>query len=70
MSIKHGSLFHALPRWTLLDANGSLRLNSKANASVERLKAWLVTKGYNQQEDVGFSETFSLVIKASSIHIS
>lgn len=38
------------------------------DGSVERLKVQLVTKGYNQQEGLDFSETFSPVIKPNSIH--
>ena len=34
---------------------------------LERLKACLVAKGFNQVDGVDFSETFSLVVKPASI---
>lgn len=42
-----------------------MKRNSKGVA--ERYQAILVVKGFNQRESVDFKETFSLVIKATTI---
>lgn len=41
----------------------------KVDGSFERLKAGLVAKGFNQVDGVDFSETFSFVIKPTSIRL-
>lgn len=41
----------------------------KSDGSLERLKAHLVAKAFNQVEGVYFSETFSPVIKPRSVQI-
>jgi hypothetical protein len=41
------------------------KVNSKGK--VEKYKAWLVAKGYNQVEGIDFGEIFSLVAKLTSI---
>ena len=35
----------------------------KTNGSIDKLKAWLVAKGYSQQEGIDFEETYALVAK-------
>lgn len=41
----------------------------KVDNAIERLKAHLVTKDCNQQEGVNFAETFSLVVKPTTIQL-
>jgi hypothetical protein len=41
----------------------------KQDGSIERFKAWLVAKGFDQRIGVELTETFSLVIKSSTIRV-
>jgi hypothetical protein len=39
------------------------------DGSIDKLKAWLVAKGFSQVPGVDYTKTFSLVAKMNSIHL-
>lgn len=46
-----------------------LRVKLKANVTLKRYKAYLITKGYLQIEGLDYGKTFSLVFKHTTIHV-
>jgi hypothetical protein len=45
------------------------KTNYGSDGSVERYKAWLVSKGFSQVEGIDYNENFSLVSKMNSIYL-
>lgn len=53
----------------LSGANGSFELKKNPDGTIVRYKAWLVAKGFHQRLGVDFGETFSPVVKLTTIRV-
>jgi hypothetical protein len=75
MQEEHAAL-HRNHTWSLVLATSSMnvvgcrwvfKIKRQADGSIEHYKARLVAKGYNQKEGLDYDETFSPVVKPSTI---
>lgn len=57
------------PSMNLINLKWVFKIQRKADGSVERYKACVVAKGFHHQQGLDFGETFSPVIKPTTIRI-
>ena len=67
--ITHGKQWNCWTGRKQLTASGCLLSNTSSNASIERLKARLMGKGYTQTCGLDFQKTFVLVTKMNTIRV-
>jgi hypothetical protein len=69
---------HANATWSLVPFDPSMniigcqwvyKIKRRADGAIDRYKARLVAQGFTQQEGIDYSETFSLVVKPTTIQL-
>lgn len=69
MNNNNWTLVPPAPDMNLVGCKWVYRLKINTNGSIDRYKAWLVAKGFNQIEGFEYAETFSLVVKPTTIGV-
>ena len=62
-------LVDLLPRWKSIRNKWILKIKCKADGSIERYKAQLVTKGYTQEEGIDYEDTLSPLVRITSVRL-
>lgn len=71
-ALKQNKAWKLVPRTSGMNVVGSrwfFKTKLKPNGSVERYNCCLIAKGYNHKKGIDFDETFSLVVKPTTIRI-
>lgn len=69
MRNKTWSLVSCPPNVNLVGCKWIFRIKRKSDGSIERHKARLVAQGYSQEEGIDYFDTFSPVIKPTTIRL-
>ena len=63
------SLVPRRPKMNVVGCCWVYKIKRKSDGTLERYEAWLVSKGYHQQQGIDFADTFSPVIKPTTIRL-
>lgn len=66
---KTWTLVHLPPNRNAISCKWVFRVKENADGTVQQYKARLVAKGFSQQEGFNYNETFSSVVKPTSVRV-